>query len=298
MAPKKMYQYPSWCPDPDHTNETVNIALITEHMLNVIKTKLTSSFAERSPLAIGAKGWSAPFDTDSGFTALKQESAYQCAINVFILSLSGSYDNSINWRNVIYLANHYFKLKSAMTEGAAFSLGHFPHCLHAVVRDPEEIKTPWAWGVFDKFVGTEIMSAFCLTLTIHIERSASSLSVKALEPFINCALTVQCKFHVHTHRIETIKQQMQSTHNVGADFKALGFSTLQEAESIIAIIEELQLTKPPGDDKKSVTRRSKCISTLRERTLSQLTFPRLARQMAPPSVVMRKARKIRRLRNA
>ena len=71
-----------------------------------------------------------------------------------------------------------------------------------------------------------------------------------------------------------------------------------ESESIIAIIEELQLTKPPGDDKKSVTRRSKCISTLRERTLSQLTFPRLARQMAPPSPVLRKARKKRRLRNA
>ena len=60
---------------------------------------------------------------------------------------------------------------------------------------------------------------------------------------------MQCKFHVHANRIQTIGQQMQSTHNVGADFKALGFSTLQEAESIIAIIEELQLTKPPGEDK-------------------------------------------------
>ena len=84
--------------------------------------------------------------------------------------------------------------------------------------------------------------AFCLTLCCHIARGAKTK--ESLEPFVTCALTVQCKFYVHKDRIETIAIQMQTTHNVSADNKALGLSSLQEAESILAIIEELQLTKP------------------------------------------------------
>ena len=68
--------------------------------------------------------------------ALKTSGAYQSAINLFILNLTGSFDNSINWRNVMYLAEHYFNLKSVLADGTDFTIGHFPHCLHVVLTDP------------------------------------------------------------------------------------------------------------------------------------------------------------------
>ena len=44
---------------------------------------------------------------------------------------------------------------------------------------------------------------------------------------------------------------MQSAHNVCADNKALGLSSLQEAEAVLSIIEQLQLgkTDPPSSVK-------------------------------------------------
>ena len=111
----------------------------------------------------------------------------------------------------MHLAAHYFNLKTVLADGTDFNLGHFPHCFHAVVKDTSEILNPWTWGMFEKFVGAEIMMAFCLSFCCHIARGAKTK--ESLEPFVTCALTVQCKFHVHKDRIETIAVQMQTTNS-------------------------------------------------------------------------------------
>ena len=128
-----------------------------------------------------------------------------------------------------------------MTEAGSFRLQHFPHALHAWVREPSEIRTAWNWGIFEKFVGTEVLLAYCFSLCCQIARSKDK---KSLEPWIQTALTSQCKFH--QDRAMTISAKMQYTENVSADFKALGFSSLQEAEHILTIINLIRLSKP-GD---------------------------------------------------
>ena len=65
-----------------------------------------------------------------------------------------------------------------------------------------------------------------------------------LDPWIQTAITSQCKFHVHQDQAITISAKMQYTENVSADFKALGFSTLQEAEHILTIIDMIRSSKP------------------------------------------------------
>ena len=240
MAPKKM-PLPNYLPDPETCSEVVNMAVTAERMLVEIKTALGSTFAARDAAVIGDKGWSAPFNVDQAFTALTKEGFYQASINVFILKLIGNGDNAVNYRNVKYLADYYFKATAAMTEAANFRLQHFPHALHAWVRDPSEIRTAWNWGIFEKFVGTEILLAYCFSLCCQISRSKDK---KVLEPWIQTAITSQCKFHVHQDRAITISAKMQYTENVSADFKALGFSTLQEAEHIITIMNLIRSSKP------------------------------------------------------
>jgi|GEM_PF-6765236 len=243
MPPKKnpALPLPSYLPDPDTCSDVVNMPVIVERMLVEIKTALGHTFAVKPASVIGDKGWSAPFNVDQAFTALTREGFYQAAINVFILKLLGNDDNALNYRNVKYLADYYFKATAAMTEAGSFRLQHFPHALHAWVRDPSEIRTAWNWGIFEKFVGTEVLLAYCFSLCCQITRSKDK---KSLEPWIQTALTSQCKFHVHQDRAMTISAKMQYTENVSADFKALGFSALQEAEHILTIINLIRLSKP------------------------------------------------------
>ena len=88
-----------------------------------------------------------------------------------------------------------------------------------------------------------MLLAFCFSLCCQIKRSKDK---SALAPWLQTAITTQCKFHVHKDRAITISAKMQYTENVSADFKALGFSTLQEAEHIMTIME-LNKGERPGE---------------------------------------------------
>ena len=248
MAPKiSKMSLPPWLPDPDTATEIVGLPAIVEKMLTEIKSALGADFSTRKPLEISEKGggWSAPFDVKLAVTALSREKAYQSAINVFILKMLCLDDQSINYRNVKYLADHYFKATPALNEAGSFRIGHFPHTLHAVVRDAKEIETPWTWCVFEKFVGAEILLAFCFSLCLAIHRKpVKEKKEDYYAPWIHTALTTQCKFHVHRDRAETISAKMQFTEHLSADFKALGFSALQESEHIITIIDLIKHGRP------------------------------------------------------
>ena len=91
-------------------------------MLTEIKKALGNDFASKPAAIIGQQGWSAPFDVDQAFIALSKEGYYQSSINVFILKLLCNDDGSINYRNVKYLADYYFKASEAMSEATSFRL--------------------------------------------------------------------------------------------------------------------------------------------------------------------------------
>ena len=61
---------------------------------------------------------------------------------------------------------------------------------------------------------------------------------------------------------------MQSTHNVAADNKALGLSSLQEAESVLVVIEELQLTKPAESNTRVTDHEIKARTTIQRADVS------------------------------
>ena len=228
---------PGCLPDPDKAQSIVNVTMVAEQMTAAIQKSFGASFAAKQPKQIGDQGWSAPFDKAMAKTALDTTGYYQCAMNLFALKLHAEEAHSINWRNVKYLSDFYWKTASSMATGSAFSVAHFPHVVHAIVKDPASIEQPWGWGVFDKLMGTEITLAFCYAVVCAIERKDD------LEPWKTAALTAQVKFHVLADQVTVITRRMQFTEHIAADNKALGFSALQEAEQIKKIIEILQLKK-------------------------------------------------------
>ena len=219
----------------------MNVTLVIERMFAFIKKALGNGFASREPKTIGDKGWSAPFTEQNAITSLKTTGYYQCAMNLFALKLNEDSGSSINWRNVKYLADYYWKAASTMAQPGSFEVNHFPHLIHSVVNDVSAIEEPWAWGVFEKLMGQEITLAFCYALCCAIERK------ETMEPWETAALTAQVKFHLLADQIGRVTRRMQFTENVSADFKALGFSALQEAEQIKYVITVLQSRKPSDD---------------------------------------------------
>ena len=228
MAPKKPVPtpkpVPTWIPMPDKAVDIVNVPLLVQHLMNVLRAVLGDDFASRAPLKIGSKGWSAPFDTEKGAQALAQTHAYQCAINIFWDKLLSELETaSTNWRQVIYLADFYWNATKALTTTQNFVSNHFPHTIHAFIREPAQISTPLSWGVFDKIAGTEIMLAYAYALVCCAEKKDHV----ALQEMIQTALTAQCKFHVMADPSKLPLWRMQLTENISADNKALGFSALQ-----------------------------------------------------------------------
>ena len=61
-------------------------------------------------------------------------------MNVFALKVIAADDAThINWRNVKYLADFYWKATTSMVNAGDFNVEHFPHTIHAVVADPDQI---------------------------------------------------------------------------------------------------------------------------------------------------------------
>ena len=138
--------FPKWLPDPETAREIVDVVAVTEAIMGQIKKEVGAGFAAASPLAIGSKGWSAPFNLELGKKALATTRAYQCAMNVFAVEVHPR-DVAINWRNVVYLAEFYWRAKSGFESGQ-FKTEHFPHTVHINVKEPKDVETPWSWGAF------------------------------------------------------------------------------------------------------------------------------------------------------
>ena len=100
-------EIPTWLPDPDK-DDLVNVVQACEQMVAYIQKGLGTGFANKKPLVIGDKGWSAPFSAEMGHTALSTTGFYQCAMNLFALKIMAHERNSICWRNVKYLADFYW----------------------------------------------------------------------------------------------------------------------------------------------------------------------------------------------
>jgi len=237
MAPKhKVAKLPDWLPDPLAAADTVDVTLIGERMLATVKTAFGNSFSNEAPLAIGKKGWSAPFNGPLGLISLKQTGSYQCAMNACTLKLMDRHA-STNWRNVVYLAEYYWKATTAMTTGCDFRTDHFPHTIHAIVQGADDLQKTWGWCVFDKITGTDILLAFFYTIVCAVQRG------DPLQPFKDTALTVQCEFHDVRDPVQIITKRIQFTENISADNKSLGFSALQEAEQLMSVLAHLRAAK-------------------------------------------------------
>ena len=62
------------------------------------------------PIAKGSAGLAVPYDYDLAIVALMETGTYRCSINMFWLSLLTSVSEApMNWRNVLFLADYYFK---------------------------------------------------------------------------------------------------------------------------------------------------------------------------------------------
>ena len=154
-------------------------------------------------------------------------------MNLFTLKLNDR-EAAVNWRNVVFLAEYYWKVSASLSSGSALPIEHFPHTIHLILREEAQIETAWNWEVFDKITGTEILMAFAYTICCGLHRG------DAVDKMKECALTGQCKFHVVRDKVAIIAMRIQFTEHIIADDKAIGYSALQEAEEIMSIITLLQ----------------------------------------------------------
>ena len=156
MPPRRLQprSLPEWLRDPQTQTELVNVGLLAEKMLSLIKADpprgLGPDFATRAALTIGKKGRSAPFSLVLAKAALTDTGGYQAAINLFILKLleDGGDDVYVNYSNVLYLANYYYHVSASLRNATPFEPEHFPHTIHVTLRDISEIERDWDWGIF------------------------------------------------------------------------------------------------------------------------------------------------------
>ena len=224
---------PNWLPDPSDSAELVDVNELAIRMLKHVQRGFGNNIVTTVPHELGKKGWAAPFHLAKGKLALKQVGAYQCAMNLLTLKVMES-DAVANWRSVVYLADYYWHTTHAMSSGTPIPAEHFPHTIHVALNDPDDIEKEWGWEVFEKITGTEILLAFLYTVCCAMHRGNN------LDKLKEVALTGQVKFHVVRGRINIITMRLQFTENLGADEKAVGFSSLREAEEIMGILAELQ----------------------------------------------------------
>ena len=91
-------------------------------------------------------------------------------MNLFTLKLNDR-EAAVNWRNVVFLAEYYWKVSASLSSGSALPIEHFPHTIHLILREEAQIETAWNWEVFDKI--TELQA--CSTYRLHADGLTSEV---------------------------------------------------------------------------------------------------------------------------
>ena len=82
-------------------------------------------------------------------------------MNLFTLKLNDR-EAAVNWRNVVFLAEYYWKVSATLSSGSALPIEHFPHTIHLILREEAQIETAWNWEVFDKITEEQACSTYRL----------------------------------------------------------------------------------------------------------------------------------------
>ena len=167
-------------------------------------------------IATDSKGWSAPYDKEQAVVALKATGMYQCAANIFMIDVeTPAIKVPLNWRNVDTLRQHYWVTPRV-----------FSHLIHVVVASPDDCKETWPAHSVKLLSQPEVLYAYFAGCQEAIKQNQD------LTPWTNAARTAQVQFHVLTHSMDILKQNVQLSENLMADDRALGHSALQKAFKI------------------------------------------------------------------